>query len=85
MVSRVRAYSKTSWSPGCRVQLMPRKLLACGEITFEAVRATAMAALRNLAIGVLYQPGRRDTTEATRWASRNMNRPFTILILGLTP
>ena len=42
-----------------------------------------MATLRNLAIGALHLAGRHDTTEATRWASRNMNRPFTIL--GLTP
>lgn len=42
----------------------------------------AMAALRNLAIGALHQHGRHDTTEATRWASRYMDRPFTIL--GLT-
>jgi predicted transposase YbfD/YdcC len=42
----------------------------------------AMAALRNLAIGALHLAGRHDTTEATRWASRNMNRPF--IILGLT-
>jgi hypothetical protein len=42
----------------------------------------AMAALRNLAIGALRQAGRHDTTEATRWASRRMDRPFTIL--GLT-
>ena len=31
---------------------------------------------------VLALAGRHDTTEATRWASRNMDRPFTIL--GLT-
>ncbi len=42
----------------------------------------AMAALRNLAIGALHLAGRHDTTEATRWASRRMDRPFTIL--GLT-
>jgi predicted transposase YbfD/YdcC len=42
----------------------------------------AMAALRNLAIGALHLAGRHDTTEATRWASRCMDRPFTIL--GLT-
>jgi hypothetical protein len=42
----------------------------------------AMATLRNLAVGALHQAGRHDTTEATRWASRNMNRPCTIL--GLT-
>jgi predicted transposase YbfD/YdcC len=42
----------------------------------------AMATLRNLAVGALHLAGRHDTTEATRWASRNMNRPFTIL--GLT-
>jgi predicted transposase YbfD/YdcC len=41
-----------------------------------------MAALRNLAIGALHLAGRHDTTEATRWASRYMDRPFTIL--GLT-
>jgi predicted transposase YbfD/YdcC len=39
----------------------------------------AMATLRNLAIGALHLAGRHDTTEATRWASRNMDRPFTIL------
>lgn len=41
-----------------------------------------MAALRNLAIGALHLCGRRDITEATRWASRAMHRPFQIL--GLT-
>jgi predicted transposase YbfD/YdcC len=43
----------------------------------------AMATLRNLAVGALHLAGRHDTTEATRWASRNMDRPFTIL--GLRP
>ena len=38
----------------------------------------AMATLRNLAVGALHLAGRHDTTEATRWASRNMGRPFTI-------
>jgi predicted transposase YbfD/YdcC len=42
----------------------------------------AMAALRNLAIGALHLAGRHDTTEATRWACRHMDRPF--IILGLT-
>jgi predicted transposase YbfD/YdcC len=42
-----------------------------------------MAALRNLAIGALRLHGRNDIAEATRWATRNMERPFTIL--GLTP
>jgi predicted transposase YbfD/YdcC len=42
----------------------------------------AMATLRNLAVGALHLAGRHDTTEATRWASRKMDRPFTIL--GLT-
>jgi predicted transposase YbfD/YdcC len=42
----------------------------------------AMAALRNLAIGALRIAGRADITEATRWAARSMDRPFTIL--GLT-
>jgi predicted transposase YbfD/YdcC len=41
-----------------------------------------MAALRNLAIGALRIAGRADVTEATRWAGRFMDRPFTIL--GLT-
>jgi predicted transposase YbfD/YdcC len=41
-----------------------------------------MAALRNLAIGALRLAGRTDITEATRWAARSMDRPFTIL--GLT-
>jgi predicted transposase YbfD/YdcC len=42
-----------------------------------------MASLRNLAIGAIRLAGRTDITETTRWASRNINRPFTIL--GLTP
>lgn len=42
-----------------------------------------MAALRNLAISALRLAGRNDITEATRWACRDMSRPFTIL--GLTP
>lgn len=41
-----------------------------------------LASLRNLAINALRLPGRTDITEATRWANRNMTRPFTIL--GLT-
>jgi predicted transposase YbfD/YdcC len=41
-----------------------------------------LASLRNLAIGALRLTGRHDITEATRWANRYMNRPFTIL--GLT-
>jgi len=41
-----------------------------------------MAAMRNLAISALRLAGRTDITEATRWASRSMDRPFTIL--GLT-
>lgn len=41
-----------------------------------------MATLRNLAIGALRLYGRTDIAEATRWATRNMERPFTIL--GLT-
>jgi predicted transposase YbfD/YdcC len=41
-----------------------------------------MAALRNLAIGALHLAGRADVTEATRWASRSMDRPFTILGLS---
>jgi len=35
----------------------------------------------NLAISALRLAGRTDTTEATRWASRSMDRPFTILHL----
>jgi predicted transposase YbfD/YdcC len=42
----------------------------------------AMAAPRNLAIGALRLFGRTGVTEATRWAGRSMDRPFTIL--GLT-
>ena len=42
-----------------------------------------MAALRNLAICALRLFGRTDVTEATRWASRSMDRPFAVL--GLTP
>jgi len=38
-----------------------------------------MAALRNLAICALRLFGRTDVTEATRWAARSMDRPFTIL------
>jgi len=41
-----------------------------------------MAGLRNLAIGALRLAGRTDVTQATRWAGRSMDRPFTIL--GLT-
>jgi predicted transposase YbfD/YdcC len=41
-----------------------------------------MAAMRNLAISSLRLAGRTGITEATRWASRSMDRPFTIL--GLT-
>ena len=41
-----------------------------------------MAALRNLSIGALRLHGRNDIAEATRWATRDMQRPFTIL--GLT-
>jgi predicted transposase YbfD/YdcC len=41
-----------------------------------------MATLRNLAIGAFHLHGRTDIAEATRWATRNMRRPFAIL--GLT-
>jgi predicted transposase YbfD/YdcC len=41
-----------------------------------------MASLRNLAIGALRLFGRNDITEATRWATRRMDRPFTVL--GIT-
>ncbi|WP_430788900.1 ISAs1 family transposase [Actinoplanes sp. G11-F43] len=41
-----------------------------------------LASLRNLAINALRLAGRTDITEATRWANREMTRPFTIL--GLT-
>ena len=40
-----------------------------------------MAALRNLATGAHRLTGRTDVTEATRWASRYMDRPFQILKL----
>ena len=42
-----------------------------------------MAGLRNLGIGALHLAGRRDISEATRWAARDMHRPFQLL--GLTP
>jgi DDE_Tnp_1-associated len=41
-----------------------------------------MAGPRNLAVGALRLAGRANITEATRWACRSMDRPFTIL--GLT-
>jgi predicted transposase YbfD/YdcC len=41
-----------------------------------------MAALRNLAIGALRLSGRTDIAEATRWATRKTDRPFTILGLA---
>jgi hypothetical protein len=41
-----------------------------------------MAALRNLAICALRLAGRADFTEATRWASRSMDRPLAILGLA---
>jgi len=40
-----------------------------------------MASLRNLAIGAHRLAGRDDITEATRWAGRQMHRPFQILNL----
>jgi predicted transposase YbfD/YdcC len=40
-----------------------------------------MAALRNLAVGAIRLGGRRDITETTRWATRDMDRPFKILQL----
>lgn len=40
-----------------------------------------LASLRNLAINALRLAGRHDITEATRWASRQMTRPFAILEL----
>jgi hypothetical protein len=40
-----------------------------------------MTTLRNLAISALRLAGRDDITEATRWASRSMDQPFTILRL----
>jgi predicted transposase YbfD/YdcC len=42
----------------------------------------AMATLRNLAIGAIRLFGRNDITETTRWAHRDMRRPFQILGLG---
>jgi predicted transposase YbfD/YdcC len=41
-----------------------------------------MAGLRNLAIGAHRLAGRTDIAEATRWASRNMTRPFKILAIN---
>ena len=41
-----------------------------------------LASLRNLAINALRLAGRTDITEATRWANREMTRPFAILGLN---
>lgn len=41
-----------------------------------------MAGLRNLAIGAIRTTGRTNITETTRWANRNMHRPFHILGLN---
>jgi predicted transposase YbfD/YdcC len=41
-----------------------------------------MAGLRNLAIGAIRTTGRTDITETTRWANRNMHRPFHLLGLN---
>lgn len=41
-----------------------------------------LASLRNLAINALRLASHTHITEATRWANRNMTRPFAIL--GLT-
>jgi hypothetical protein len=41
-----------------------------------------MASLRNLAIGAFHLAGHADITEATRWAGRYMERPFTLLGLA---
>jgi predicted transposase YbfD/YdcC len=38
-----------------------------------------MATLRNLAIAAIHLHGRRNITETTRWATRAMDRPFTLL------
>jgi hypothetical protein len=38
-----------------------------------------MAARRDLATEALRIAGRIDVTEATRWAGRSMDRPFTLL------
>jgi hypothetical protein len=40
-----------------------------------------VAGAHNLAIGAHHLRGRRDITEATRWATRVMDRPFKILNL----
>lgn len=42
-----------------------------------------MATLRNLAIGVLHQAGRRDIAAALRWMHRDPARP--LALLGLPP
>jgi len=38
-----------------------------------------MAAMRHLTVSALRLAGHTDITEATRWASRSMDQPFTIL------
>ena len=63
--------------------LDPRHALPGRQIPGQnPIRPRIMAGLRNLAIGALRLAGRTDVTEATRWAGRSMDRPFTIL--GLT-
>ena len=64
-----------------------RAQFACGVTRFFPTVITGSpenitAALRNLAISALRLAGRTDITEATRWAARRIDRPFTIL--GLT-
>jgi hypothetical protein len=50
--------------------------------TNPITRSFQVQRMRNLAIGAIRLAGRADITEATRWAGRAMDRPFTIL--GLT-
>jgi hypothetical protein len=47
-----------------------------------AALRNVMAALRNAVVSALRLSGRTDITEATRWATRQMDRPFTILGLS---
>ena len=80
----LRTWPATSGSSG-RLSLFTGCATPCIKRTnprSEPEGPRVMAALRNLAIGALRMAGRTDVTEATRWAGRSMDRPFTIL--GLT-
>lgn len=79
--AHVAAYNQCHWA----VESLPWIRDTCYREDHSRVRTRSgprvLASLRNLAINALRLAGRYDITEATRWASRNMTRPFTILRL----